>query len=169
MLLHSVASVCSVPCSFCEGVCGVLSEAVRDAKNMQAMEAIKVACDHSADAVMSGRMLMYTAATCTFRNIRLRQRRADCAICGDDAAANRDASQLRQEPLTRGPLDACASEFVGIVRVFLDVCAPSTSIYVPNSVSFVFVCARERVCVYVCMCVCERERECAYACVSVCV
>ena len=72
---------------------------------------------------------MSSAATSSFRNIKLRTRRPDCAVCGDAAAASRAmvaaadgegeagrsgagaghlVHELRQEPLTRGPMDACA-------------------------------------------------------------
>ena len=91
---------------------GIVGPVVGVIGTLQAMEVIKVACDHAADAVMSGRMLMYSAATCSFRNIRLRLRRPDCAICGDDAATRRasaDSFVLQQEPATRGPTDACAA------------------------------------------------------------
>jgi len=51
---------------------------------LQALEAIKIAIGKSAEEVMAGRMLLYSALTCSFRNVRLRPRNSSCAICGDD-------------------------------------------------------------------------------------
>ena len=117
---------------------GIVGPVVGVIGTLQAMEVIKVACNHPADAVMSGRMLMYSAATCAFRNIRLRHRRADCAVCGDDAVARRAASGglvLQQEPQTRGPTDACAATHAeGLPEAHRASCSSYVEARSPNTV-----------------------------------
>ena len=48
---------------------------------------------------MSGRLLLYDAHSCAFRNVRLRARRPDCAVCADRPAITR----LEAVPGAAGP------------------------------------------------------------------
>jgi rhodanese-related sulfurtransferase len=66
------------------------------------MEALKVAMRKPAGETMSGRLLLYDAQSCAFRNVRLRARRPDCAVCADRPAITR----LAAVPGAAGP-QAC--------------------------------------------------------------
>lgn len=50
--------------------------------SLQSMEVMKIVLNQ--ENVMSGKLLLYDAATCTFRNIKLRPKRGDCAVCGEN-------------------------------------------------------------------------------------
>lgn len=79
---------------------GVLGPVVGVIGSLQAVETIKIiALDYmnkmidqypqmrdqiNSLEVLSGRMLLYDGAFCTMRNIRLRPRNKQCAICGDE-------------------------------------------------------------------------------------
>lgn len=63
------------------GVMGVVPGIIG---SMQALEAQKILMEMDADTqVLSKRMVLFDAKTCTFRNAKLRGRQAKCAICGD--------------------------------------------------------------------------------------
>jgi adenylyltransferase/sulfurtransferase len=53
---------------------------------LQALEAQKILMqmDDPADGILSKRMLLFQAKTNTFRNVKLRSRKLDCVICGDN-------------------------------------------------------------------------------------
>lgn len=46
------------------------------------MEVQKIILEH--DEVMSGRLLLYDGASCSFRNIKLRPRNKNCEVCGEN-------------------------------------------------------------------------------------
>ncbi|XP_063234110.1 adenylyltransferase and sulfurtransferase MOCS3 [Bacillus rossius redtenbacheri] len=54
---------------------------------LQALEAIKLVL--GLPGVLSGRLLVFDAADCSFRSIRLRGRSAGCAACGDQPSVTR--------------------------------------------------------------------------------
>lgn len=60
---------------------GVLGAITGVIGSLQALEAIKVALSGLGGDVLSGRLLIFDGAHCTFRNIRLRSKRADCDVC----------------------------------------------------------------------------------------
>lgn len=47
------------------------------------MEVVKILLNH--DQVLSGKLLLYDGAACSFRTIKLRGRRENCAVCGDNS------------------------------------------------------------------------------------
>jgi len=53
---------------------------------LQALEAQKILMEMNEleDGVLFKRMLLFQAKTCTFKTVRIRGRKADCAICGDN-------------------------------------------------------------------------------------
>lgn len=61
---------------------GVLGAVTSVIGSLQSMEVIKILLNQ--ENVMSGKLLLYDAATCTFRNIKLRLKRNDCAVCSDN-------------------------------------------------------------------------------------
>lgn len=50
---------------------------------LQALEAIKIILNISTG--LSGRLLVFDGANCSFRNVRLRGRSPACNMCGDNA------------------------------------------------------------------------------------
>lgn len=44
------------------------------------MEVIKILLKQ--EGVLAGKLLLYDGSSCTFRNIKLRQRKSDCEVCG---------------------------------------------------------------------------------------
>ena len=61
---------------------GVLGAVTGVIGSLQSMEVLKIILEQ--ENVMSGKLMLYDAATCTFRNIKLRPRRNDCDVCGDN-------------------------------------------------------------------------------------
>lgn len=61
------------------GVIGVVTGAIG---TLQALEAIKIILNM--EDTLSGRLLLFDAAKTTFRNIRLRGKQANCAMCSDN-------------------------------------------------------------------------------------
>lgn len=61
---------------------GVLGAVTSVIGSLQSMEVIK--CILNQENVMSGKLLLYDAASCAFRTIKLRQRRINCEVCGDE-------------------------------------------------------------------------------------
>jgi adenylyltransferase/sulfurtransferase len=61
---------------------GVLGAVTSVIGSLQSMEVIKILL--SQEHVMNGKLLLYDAATCSFRNIKLRPKRNDCAVCGEN-------------------------------------------------------------------------------------
>jgi adenylyltransferase/sulfurtransferase len=53
---------------------------------LQALEAQKILMemDDPADGILYRRMLLFQAKTCTFKNVKIRGRKVDCAVCGDN-------------------------------------------------------------------------------------
>ncbi|CAG9809425.1 unnamed protein product [Chironomus riparius] len=64
------------------GDSGVIGAVTGVIGSLQAMEVVKIIMNH--ENVMSGKLLLYDAAMCSFRNIKLRSRRKDCEVCGDN-------------------------------------------------------------------------------------
>lgn len=60
---------------------GVLGAVTGVIGALQALEAIKVALKCSSSEVLCGRLLLFNGCNCTYRNIRLRGKRADCHVC----------------------------------------------------------------------------------------
>lgn len=54
---------------------------------LQALEAIKLIVGHGSSFI--GRMLLFDGLEGTFRGIKLRPRKADCAVCGDEPTIDR--------------------------------------------------------------------------------
>lgn len=75
---------------------GVLGAITGVIGSLQAMEAIKILVGAHLGEVMSGRLLIYDGARCSFRNIKLRARRADCDICSAKATI-KNLSQMNYE------------------------------------------------------------------------
>lgn len=69
---------------------GVLGMVTGVIGSLQAMEVVKVL---SGVEAMNGRLLVFDGTCCTFRNVRLRGKRADCIVCGPGA----DISNLKEE------------------------------------------------------------------------
>jgi adenylyltransferase and sulfurtransferase len=61
---------------------GVLGAVTSVIGSLQSMEVIKIILDQ--ENVMSGKLLLYDAASCTFRNIKLRAKKDDCEVCGSN-------------------------------------------------------------------------------------
>ncbi|CRL07505.1 CLUMA_CG020471, isoform A [Clunio marinus] len=59
---------------------GVLGAITGVIGSLQSMEVIKVILDH--DDVLAGKLLLYDGASCSFRTIKLRNKRQDCDVCG---------------------------------------------------------------------------------------
>lgn len=66
---------------------GVLGAVTGVIGSLQSMEVIKILLNR--DQVLNGKLLLYDALSCTFRNIKLRGRRADCSVCGDNPSITR--------------------------------------------------------------------------------
>jgi adenylyltransferase/sulfurtransferase len=49
---------------------------------LQALETVKILTEM--DGVLSGRLLLFDGSGTNFRNVKLRQRVAECAVCGDN-------------------------------------------------------------------------------------
>lgn len=64
------------------GDSGVIGAVTGVIGSLQAMEVVKIIMNH--ENVMSGKLLLYDAAMCSFRNIKLRSKRNDCEVCGDN-------------------------------------------------------------------------------------
>lgn len=50
--------------------------------SLQSMEVVKILLDH--DQVLSGKLLLYDGAACSFRSIKLRGKRDFCEVCGEN-------------------------------------------------------------------------------------
>lgn len=61
---------------------GVLGAVTGVIGSLQSMEVIKILLDH--DNVLSGKLLLYDGSSCSFRTIKLRARRNNCDVCGDN-------------------------------------------------------------------------------------
>lgn len=61
---------------------GVLGAVTSVIGSLQSMEVIK--CILKQENVLSGKLLLYDAFSVTFRTIKLRQRRSNCEVCGDE-------------------------------------------------------------------------------------
>lgn len=64
------------------GDSGVIGAVTGVIGSLQAMEVIKIIMNQ--DNVLSGKLILYDAAMCSFRTIKLRSRRNNCDVCGDD-------------------------------------------------------------------------------------
>lgn len=51
------------------------------------MEVIKILLNH--DGVISGKLLLYDGNLCSFRSIKLRQKKDDCEVCGSNPSITR--------------------------------------------------------------------------------
>lgn len=49
---------------------------------LQSLEAIKIILNH--EGVLSQKLLLFDGSECRFRNIKLRERRVNCDVCGDE-------------------------------------------------------------------------------------
>lgn len=61
---------------------GVLGAVTSVIGSLQSMEVIKILLKH--ENVMNGKLLLYDASSCSFRTIKLRPKRSDCEVCGDN-------------------------------------------------------------------------------------
>lgn len=77
---------------------GVLGPVPGIIGTLQAMEVIKII--GKLDGVLAGKMLLYEAMDAKFRNVKLRARRQDCEVCGDQAVMERNAGNIRLPVMT---------------------------------------------------------------------
>jgi adenylyltransferase/sulfurtransferase len=61
---------------------GVLGAVAGVVGVLQALETVKILTEM--DGVLSGRLLLFDGSGTNFRNVKLRQRVAECAVCGDN-------------------------------------------------------------------------------------
>lgn len=66
------------------GDAGVLGAVTSVIGSLQAMEVIKIILEQDSKKVSSGKLLLYDAAMCSFRTIKLRGRRENCCVCGNN-------------------------------------------------------------------------------------
>ena len=51
--------------------------------NLQSIEIVKIILGFSDDQILNRRMIFFDAATMKFRNVKIRDRNPNCAVCGD--------------------------------------------------------------------------------------
>lgn len=51
--------------------------------NLQSIEIVKIVLGFPDDQVLNRRMIFFDASTMKFRNVKLRDRNPECAVCGD--------------------------------------------------------------------------------------
>lgn len=60
---------------------GVLGAVTGVIGSLQSMEVVKIILEHP--EVLAGKLLLYDGASCSFRTIKLRAKRANCDVCGE--------------------------------------------------------------------------------------
>ena len=61
--------------------------------NLQSIEIVKIILGFSDDQILNRRMIFFDASTMKFRNVKIRDRNPDCAVCGDKPTLT-DVSQF---------------------------------------------------------------------------